>query len=281
LLLGVAYSTDGETWRVGTVPFGLGSFAAIAYGAGRFVAVGDSGQAAVSADGITWALATTGVTNHFTHVSFARGLFVAAGDAGRIITSPDGLAWTSRTTGTNSRAEGLAYYAEKWQVIGSANTLFSSADGVAWTRTATVTSFNSNNKRSSGLAVADGALVMLSNNSALAISEDVNEWAYVATGGATPETYTGLAEGNGSIILVGYTSVAGSLSGVFYQSRSLPRIALQPVAQAFSNAGSVLLSVRLTNDTGVTYQWRKDGIPISGATVSDLTVPAGSAAATP
>jgi hypothetical protein len=32
----------------------------------------------------------------------------------------------------------------------------------------------------------------------------------------------------------------------------------------------------LTNDTGVTYQWRKDGIPISGATVSDLTVPAGS-----
>jgi hypothetical protein len=72
---------------------------AVAYGGGKFVAVGASGKAAYSSDGVTWtASGGTTFSNPIYGVTYGGGKFVAGGDNGKgdnkkIIHSTDGATW--------------------------------------------------------------------------------------------------------------------------------------------------------------------------------------------
>ena len=50
----IAYSTDGRIWNMAQVPDGAPGVRALAFGGGRFVAVGDGGAVLWSADGMNW-----------------------------------------------------------------------------------------------------------------------------------------------------------------------------------------------------------------------------------
>jgi photosystem II stability/assembly factor-like uncharacterized protein len=51
----MAYSDDGITWTaIPNSTFGTSNIHGIAYGGGKFVAVGQQGKMAYSDDGITW-----------------------------------------------------------------------------------------------------------------------------------------------------------------------------------------------------------------------------------
>jgi hypothetical protein len=98
----MAYSTDGVTWTVieqnifaETVPI------AIAYGNGKFVAVGgwmDGGQMAYSTDGVTWAAieqSVFGEGDPLRGIAYGGGKFVAVGGwDGKMAYSADGVTWT-------------------------------------------------------------------------------------------------------------------------------------------------------------------------------------------
>jgi len=83
----MAYSSGGITWT--TVPkstFGTTIIKGIAYGGGKFVAVGDNGRMAYSSDGVTWTAVSTstfGISN-INDIAYGNGKFVAVGDNGKI-----------------------------------------------------------------------------------------------------------------------------------------------------------------------------------------------------
>ena len=52
-----------------------------------------------------------------------------------------------------------------------------------------------------------------------------------------------------------------------------PSIMVQPVDQSVYAGQPVRFSVTATGDTAVSYQWRKNGFPISGATAATLNIP--------
>src|SRR5437773_5942940 len=68
----------------------------IAYGAGIFVVVGDSGTILTSSDGATWFPRNSGTSYHLGGITFGNGLFVAVGGRGfpirsTVLTSGDGV----------------------------------------------------------------------------------------------------------------------------------------------------------------------------------------------
>lgn len=93
------------TWVSRASPSGF-LLGGLAYGAGRFVAVGFSRTLLTSTDGLSWTAATAPDTNYFDTkaVTWTGSQFVMVGDkvfgssaAALIATSPDGLTWTRRT----------------------------------------------------------------------------------------------------------------------------------------------------------------------------------------
>lgn len=76
----------------------------VAYGEGRWVAVGQGGYIAVSTDGVKWARKSAGITRDFNDVCFTGSQFVAvckapdSGSGAKIWTSTDGSKWTARNS---------------------------------------------------------------------------------------------------------------------------------------------------------------------------------------
>lgn len=69
---------------------------AVAYGAGKFIAVGQGGAVYLSGDGgMTWTRQAGG-TGNWKAAIYANGLFVIIGDQNSCMTSPDGVTWTNR-----------------------------------------------------------------------------------------------------------------------------------------------------------------------------------------
>jgi len=115
----MAYSADGVTWTAVTTqadnPFWRGEqdyIYSIAFGGGKFVAVGPGGDdssdnsytiAAYSTDGKTWTKgnfgsATDKSTSSFT-LSYCKDMFVARGSSSQYVTSTDGLTWEDKGSG--------------------------------------------------------------------------------------------------------------------------------------------------------------------------------------
>lgn len=65
----------------------------IAFGHGRFVAVGSYGKAAVSRDGVSWSAADVGASSELVSVAFSRGRFLAASEYGELFLSVNGRQW--------------------------------------------------------------------------------------------------------------------------------------------------------------------------------------------
>jgi len=142
----MAVSTDGITWTA--VPrentdFGVANIRAIAYGNGKFVAVGDSeyyNGISTSTNGTKWTAVKDSKFGHNTSfsirgVAFGNNRFVAVSDNGKISTSTDGINWTAIDV---SRIFGgdiiytIAYGNGKFIAGGSDGKMATSTDGLTW-----------------------------------------------------------------------------------------------------------------------------------------------------
>jgi hypothetical protein len=129
-------SSDGNTWS--SIPIGLGTPAAVAWGNNQFTALGN-GVAYTSTDGAQWSQAFTTVyaTDSNTAIAYGANLFVAVvgGYSTRagLYTSPDGVNWTSRLSGTwgYDQYNTVVWNGSNFIVAGSS--VLTSADGIGWT----------------------------------------------------------------------------------------------------------------------------------------------------
>lgn len=137
------YAATGVDWTTASQSIS-GGFRAIAYGAGRFVAVGDGGIVMTSDNGLDWTSRTAAASNNWKGVTYGAGQFVAVSNNGtgnRVMTSPDGITWTSRTPASEIGWKSVTYGNGKFvavalasaDTINGADRVMTSADGITWT----------------------------------------------------------------------------------------------------------------------------------------------------
>lgn len=163
----VMRSTDGSTWQEDLHPSGTQWKGGVAYGGGRWVAVGGVGTVIYSDDsGSVWQDASERLPSAGRDIAYGGGLFVAVGDGGMIATSSDGTSWADYS---QSGAVGLSAVAyaptgfwvatgSSWNGSGFDVSCFSSADGSSWSPCGI------NAGRFDSPSVADGGLIVPTDN---------------------------------------------------------------------------------------------------------------------
>ena len=81
----------------------------VAYGDGKFVAVGQGGAIIRSTDGMTWELSTSGTLAWLRSAAYGGGQFVAVGDTGTVIVSGNGVGWKEIDSTVVSSLYGVGY----------------------------------------------------------------------------------------------------------------------------------------------------------------------------
>lgn len=226
-------SSDTVTWTDRTIS-GSQELYAITYANGRFVAVGAS-TTRYSTDGENWSSASPGSTT-LRAITYGNGLFVAVGDSGSVRTSVDGASWTSRSSGTSRSLKAISYVKDRFIAVGE-------QDG-------------------SG----NGAVLIHSTDGITWTKEN----AFFAN------SLYASAAGNGNYVGGGNN---GTILAAPYQDTTSPYITSEPspASQTVSAGANVSYSVAGTG-TGVSYQWFKDGTPltdgagISGANTATLSL---------
>lgn len=177
---GLYRSTDGFSWS--REPAVSGRFRAIAYGDGRYVAVGEDGLTAVFHEGV-WQTSQAWYNGPVNAVAYGDGRFVIVGALGNIAHSADGRYWQPARSGTSLPLTGIAYGNDRFVVVGGSEgeaqihetgpaVILSSPDGRRWT-----TEQESNNEMLRSVAYGDGIFLIGGMN--LLVSEDGDRWEIV------------------------------------------------------------------------------------------------------
>ncbi len=127
----IRYSADGVFWSGATVP-ALGKLRAIAYGGGKFVAVGYGGTILTSTDVVNWTSQAAGTTERLDGVVWTGSQFVVVSETGRVLSSSDGINWSSTASAMPSWLEGLAWSDSKYVAVGIGSRIENSTDGSFW-----------------------------------------------------------------------------------------------------------------------------------------------------
>jgi uncharacterized repeat protein (TIGR03803 family) len=143
-------SPDGTNWSLRTP--GLNdatNFAGIrglAYGAGRYVAVGEGGNIDLPYTGNRIFTSINGnnytavdvsslnppLTESLENVAYAGGVFVAVGQQGTILQSADGLNWKIAYQSDGLGWNRVRYLNSAWSLVGDAGRVATSPDGLSW-----------------------------------------------------------------------------------------------------------------------------------------------------
>lgn len=129
--LGSLHADPLDHWTQ-RVPGTNAHLSAVAYGAGRFVAVGQGGVRLSSSNGADWAVAPAGLETNFHSVAHGAGLFVAVGAGGTVHTSADGENWVARDSNTTNGLLCVRWVKDRFLASGGLGTLLSSTNGVDW-----------------------------------------------------------------------------------------------------------------------------------------------------
>ena len=105
---------------------------AVAWGGGKFVAVGSSDSALVSSDGKTWSIYEIGDVSILGDIIYGGGQFVAVGDNGQIFTSTDGMNWVERVSGTDNALSAITWTGDLYCAVGITGIVLTSDDGISW-----------------------------------------------------------------------------------------------------------------------------------------------------
>jgi hypothetical protein len=202
-----AYSEDGgETWKAVTdTTFTSSEYInAIAYGGGKFVAVGNK-KAAYSEDGgETWKAVTDTTFNiDINGIAYGGGKFVAVGNSGKAAYSENGgVSWTEVTADTyGPHILGIAYGGGKFVAVGSNSSAAYSADGETWTK---VDDTEINGRVFIyGIAYGGGKFVAVGEKAGAAYSANGVSWTAITDTGFSATAINGIAYGGKKFVAVG------------------------------------------------------------------------------
>lgn len=183
-----------DEWRWSRPPPQGNSLNSVAFGNGRFIAVGDLGTLLISTNGTDWAV-TNLHNDDLWGVAFGNGTFVAIGVLGAIYTSVDGAAWTKRADFTvyswYRQLFGVSFINNRFVVSG--RKVYSSTDGVAW--------IDHGTPPSHGIGVAYGAgKYVMAGFGYVMVSTNLSAWTRHNYDNLFSEFF-GVAYGNGAFVI--------------------------------------------------------------------------------
>lgn len=171
----------------------------VAYGAGKYMAVGANSKIYASTDSETWEVRQTELNEYGTLASiiYANNQFVAVGGPGVIVTSPDGKYWTNRVSGTGNILQSIAYGNGTYVVVGSIGALLTSTDGEHWTQ------HSNGQDYLHDVAFMNGLFVAVGSNGVIKTSSD-NGVTWATRGSGTNKELRAVTAGKyGNFVAVG------------------------------------------------------------------------------
>lgn len=169
-------STDGQNWSKRAAPASSVSLRDVAWGDGKWVAVGNAGPVGViivsTDDGLTWANVTNGPGARGNECVRFGDVWMAGGIGGQLLTSVDALTWTTQVTGTTSDFNGVAFYNGTWAAATGLDVRRSANAGVTWSIAAAGVS-------TAGLRtieVSNGRWIVGGDQGNLWMSDDTTTW---------------------------------------------------------------------------------------------------------
>jgi hypothetical protein len=164
-------SEDGVTWT----PVADGSYrslSSIAYGNGRYVAVGSFGAMATSSDGLTW----TGEARGFADMrglAYGNGRYVAVGER-ETWSSVDGEVWSPVIGPAADSPAAITWANGTFVVVGVRGELLTSKDGTTWVRVVLTT----NDLRA---VIHDGTRFVVAGEQTILLSTDGIQWQQIVS----------------------------------------------------------------------------------------------------
>ena len=129
----VLYSDDGRSWTLGSAPTTV-DLRGAAWAGSRFVAVGDQSTVISSKDGRSWREEVTAMPCALLGVAHGDGRYVAVGGAGKGVVSVDGRRWESLGRITDADLYGIEHGPGRFVAVGSGGEILTSDDrGETWT----------------------------------------------------------------------------------------------------------------------------------------------------
>jgi M6 family metalloprotease-like protein len=289
---GILHSMDGVSWtRAATSR--TERLRSVAYGAGRFVAVGDDGVNWSSIDGRDWTVVQLRSRKTLYAIAFSGTEFLAVGADGTAVRSRNGIDWSDVSLAANvlddagiswfreTSGSGIAVLDDGWYVISDWRFNDFSA-GIAWRsdalgRWSALRRTYWPTNQFPALAQAGTRTALLTfpgteGRAEVAISADGITWSKRELGGIGSGLLRGGVEGNGRVVLV------GEKGQIYVTSDGPPAVARQPQSQVVTAGAPVSLSVTAYATGPFTYQWRRNGSAIVGATRETLTLPSAAVA---
>ncbi len=288
----IARSVDGISWTV--VAAMTERLASVGGKGDLLVASGYGGEIWTSADGVTWQGASGQPLHSYgpaASILWVGDSLVAVTLSGNVITSIDGVTWTRdefASSGTmftmaagNGQVLALGAGGAIWEVGAARFTVQPESRAVsageAVTLSVGVTGKQPLNYQwlKNGVPVGDLQIFALSESKATQPSK-----AFSISGSASRTLTISTAReqdaGRYSVIvsnaLGSSESTAASL--VVGSTAAAPTITSQPTSQTVDAGASVTFSVSASGDAPLGYQWRKDGVAITGATGANHTIAA-------
>ena len=169
---------------------------AVAYGGGRYAAVGKSGTVLTSTDNVAWVRASSDFDSDYNTVAYGNGLFVAGGNGGYVGKSADGVNWTYDSSDASDDILGIAFGNSIFVAVGDGYIMISS-DGDTWTPG----SDPDISGKFNGVAYADGYFIAVGDSGRILYSSDGLDWE-VGSNGDTADLYS-VTYGTNGFVAVG------------------------------------------------------------------------------
>lgn len=290
-------TTDsGLNWTAATVPAGSLKLTRLTWTGSKFIAAaGDSANNYVlaSSDGLSWTktiVATPKPGQWRSIASDGNGAVLMTGDQNAIVctaySSDHGATWSTFTADLNARGEDCTYFNGDFYT-GGWNTNIAKVTGngrvfttVGQIKSSTTGLFISSN---ASFAIAKEAITA---SYGLQLSSNGTDWFKITLDGGNRDII-------GADVMAGYlfmiqqdivggyayykivrttTAVANSFTNPTDDPSAPPTITSHPASRAANPGASTTFSVHASGASPFTYQWKKDGTNISGATASSYTI---------
>ena len=188
-------SNSGTTWtRVGGLASSTGpNLNAIAYGAGKYVAVGANGTVVTSTNGTTWVTQSSLSTIGWAAGADAYSIiwngakFVVGGEDGYVATSADGITWTNSPSlrgtawGVTAEVNAITWSGTQFLAVGDTGRAATSPDGVTWTYQAGLKATTWGASNAYGVAWSGSTYTVVGADIVSPTSTDGVSWSYDIT----------------------------------------------------------------------------------------------------
>ena len=203
-------SSTRSVWNIATEPSPTGSWYAVSYGDGQWVALGHSPDVAVSPDGATWTEYPV-PAGSWQSVAYGNGHFVALSSSDsnpEEIVSTNGQSWTA-ATGPTGPWTALTFGEGRFVAVSSAGQIDTSTNGMKWTQ-----AWHHGNYDFTSVAFGNGHFVATDSAlGAVAISTNGVSWSRLFPAPNTAAKWGAVVYGEGEFV-----AFDGSISGYISSS---------------------------------------------------------------